>query len=72
MLINCADTEQGIFKEILAGHIDFTCDPWPTISPGAKDLIKNMLRQDPKKRMLALDVLSKRYVLDVFYLWPFC
>jgi serine/threonine protein kinase len=43
----------------LHGHIDFTSDPWPSISSGAKDLVKKMLRQDPKERLTAAEILSK-------------
>ncbi|KAG4912403.1 hypothetical protein JHK82_052994 [Glycine max] len=35
---------------ILHGHIDFTSDPWPSISNSAKDLVK-MSRADPKQRL---------------------
>jgi hypothetical protein len=45
------------------GDIDFMSDPWPTISSGAKDLIKKILIQDPKKRVSILDVLSKCFSL---------
>jgi len=61
------ENEQGIFNAILRGHIDFASDPWPSISSSAKDLVKNMLRVDPKKRLSAVEVLSKfniRIVID--------
>lgn len=54
-----AETEQGIFDAVLRGTIDFTSDPWPRISPSAKDLVKRMLRQDPKERLTAHQVLSE-------------
>jgi len=38
--------------------VDFTSDPWPRISPSAKDLVRKMLTSDPKKRISAYDVLS--------------
>lgn len=53
------ESEHGIFNAILRGHIDFTSDPWPSISPQAKDLVKKMLTVDPKQRMTAREVLSK-------------
>lgn len=53
------ENEQGIFDSILRGNIDFTSDPWPSISNSAKDLVKKMLRQDPAERFSALDALSK-------------
>ena len=53
------ENEQGIFDAILRGHIDFASDPWPSISSSAKDLVKKMLRADPKERLSAVEVLSK-------------
>lgn len=57
--LSYAENEQGIFDAILRGHIDFSSDPWPSISSSAKDLVKRMLRADPKERLAAADVLSK-------------
>ncbi|KAL9253513.1 Calcium-dependent protein kinase 1-like protein [Drosera capensis] len=54
-----AENEQGIFDAILRGHLDFSSDPWPSISSSAKDLVKRMLRQDPKERLSAKEVLSE-------------
>jgi calcium-dependent protein kinase len=42
----------------LLGNIDFSSDPWPSVSNGAKDLVKKMLRQDPKERLTAAEILS--------------
>lgn len=53
-----AENEQGIFDAVLRGHIDFSSDPWPSISNSAKDLVKKMLRADPKERLSSLEVLS--------------
>ncbi|KAK6131315.1 hypothetical protein DH2020_034944 [Rehmannia glutinosa] len=53
-----AETEKGIFEEILGGHVDLQSSPWPSISNGAKDLIKRMLTIDPKKRITAADALE--------------
>ena len=52
-------TDNGIFREILQGKLDFETDPWPSISESAKDLIKKMLESDPKKRLTAHQVLCK-------------
>jgi calcium-dependent protein kinase len=52
------DTEDGIFEAVLLGNIDFSSDPWPSVSSGAKDLVKKMLRQDPKERLTAAEILS--------------
>jgi calcium-dependent protein kinase len=53
-----SESEHGIFNSILRGQVDFTSDPWPRISPSAKDLVRKMLTSDPKKRISAYDVLS--------------
>lgn len=53
------ESEHEIFNEILRGHIDFASDPWPSISPQAKDLVKKMLTIDPVKRLTAVQVLCK-------------
>lgn len=58
-----ADNEQGIFDAVLRGHIDFSSDPWPSISTGAKELVKKMLRADPKERLSAIEILSKLHAL---------
>ncbi|XP_047318990.1 calcium-dependent protein kinase 2-like [Impatiens glandulifera] len=52
-----AESEHGIFNAILRGHVDFSGDPWPAISQGAKDLVKKMLCADPKQRLSAFQVL---------------
>jgi len=57
-----AENEDGIFDAVLRGHIDFASDPWPSISNSAKDLVKKMLRQDPKERLTAAEILSKSIV----------
>lgn len=59
-----AETEQGIFDAILRANIDFESEPWPSISGGAKDLVKRMLEHDPKKRLKAADVLSHPWMRE--------
>lgn len=54
-----SETEKGIFEAILQGNIDYESPPWPSISAGAKDLIKKMLTKDPKKRITAAQALGK-------------
>lgn len=62
----CTENEQGIFDAVLRGHLDFSSDPWPSISSSAKDLVKKMLRLDPKERLSATDVLSKFKLCRIF------
>ncbi|KAF8751299.1 hypothetical protein HU200_012177 [Digitaria exilis] len=59
-----AESEHGIFNSILRGQVDFSADPWPRISPGAKDLVKKMLTSDPKKRISAYDVLNHPWIKE--------
>ncbi|XP_006664026.2 calcium-dependent protein kinase 27 [Oryza brachyantha] len=51
-----AETEQGIFEQVLHGTLDFESDPWPSVSEGAKDLLRKVLVRDPKKRLTAHEV----------------
>ncbi|KAL6282070.1 hypothetical protein ACE6H2_012999 [Prunus campanulata] len=53
-----AETERGIFDAILEGVIDFESEPWPSISDSAKDLVRKMLTQDPRKRITSAEVLE--------------
>ncbi|XP_049931410.1 calcium-dependent protein kinase 10-like isoform X2 [Nymphaea colorata] len=57
-----AETEQGIFDQVLHGDLDFSMDPWPAISDEAKDLLKKMLTRNPKKRPTAHEVLCHPWV----------
>nr|ATJ04327.1 phosphoenolpyruvate carboxylase-related kinase 1 [Carex duriuscula subsp. rigescens] len=59
-----AETEKGIFDAILQGEIDFESPPWPSISSSAKDLVRKMLTQDPKKRITSAQVLQHPWLRD--------
>ncbi|XP_074566556.1 calcium-dependent protein kinase 28-like [Curcuma longa] len=59
-----AETEAGIFRQILQGRLDFESQPWPGISDSAKDLIRNMLNRDPRKRFTAHQVLCHPWIVD--------
>ncbi|KAK1392947.1 Calcium-dependent protein kinase [Heracleum sosnowskyi] len=59
-----AETEKGIFSAILQGHVDFESSPWPSISYGAKDLIKKMLTMDPKMRISAAQALEHPWLKE--------
>ncbi|XVF51396.1 hypothetical protein PTKIN_Ptkin04bG0182000 [Pterospermum kingtungense] len=58
------ETEKSIFDSILRGFIDFLSDPWPSISSSAKDLVKKMLRHDPKERLSASEVLNHPWMRE--------
>ncbi|GLT34999.1 hypothetical protein SLA2020_094840 [Shorea laevis] len=53
-----AETEKGIFEAILKDKVDLESRPWPSITEGAKDLIRKMLIREPKKRITAAQVLE--------------
>ncbi|KAK9078685.1 hypothetical protein SSX86_002742 [Deinandra increscens subsp. villosa] len=57
-----AETEEGIFEQVLHGDLDFSSNPWPSISDGAKDLVRKMLVRDPKNRLTAHEVLCHPWV----------
>ncbi|MBA0873039.1 hypothetical protein Goshw_025734 [Gossypium schwendimanii] len=59
-----AETEMGIFRQILQGKIDFDSEPWPAISDSAKDLIRKMLDRHPKRRLTAHQVLCHPWIVD--------
>ncbi|KAM1056382.1 hypothetical protein ACFX13_030539 [Malus domestica] len=52
-----AETEIGIFWQILQGKLDFESEPWPGISNSARDLLGKMLERNPRKMISAHDVL---------------
>ncbi|CAN1294034.1 Calcium-dependent protein kinase 11 [Linum perenne] len=62
--VKIAETESGIFRQILHGNVDFISEPWPSISESAKELIRKMLEKDPKKRICAHGVLSHPWIVD--------
>jgi calcium/calmodulin-dependent protein kinase I len=47
------DSNEKLFELIKSGKIDFPSPHWDNISNGAKDLIRNLLTVDPKKRYTA-------------------
>ncbi|URE33872.1 calcium-dependent protein kinase [Musa troglodytarum] len=59
-----AENEEGIFDAILHGQIDFSSDPWPSISFGAKELVRKMLRADPKERLTAAEILKHPWMRE--------
>lgn len=46
---NTSGKETELFTEIVKGTFTFN-ENWDTISANAKDLVKNLLEKDPKKR----------------------
>ncbi|XP_061376113.1 calcium-dependent protein kinase SK5 isoform X2 [Gastrolobium bilobum] len=58
------ETEQGIFRQIFLGRLDFQFEPWPSISDSAKDLIQKMLDRNPNTRLTAHKVLCHPWIVD--------
>lgn len=56
------ESEQGIFEQVLKGDLDFSSEPWPSISNSAKDLVRKMLNRDPEKRLTAHEALCHPWV----------
>ncbi|MCO5557586.1 hypothetical protein L7F22_011152 [Adiantum nelumboides] len=59
-----AETDQGIFEQVLQGHLDFVSKPWPEISESAKDLIRNMLNPNVSERFTAFQVLCHPWIQE--------
>lgn len=59
-----AETDSGIFRQILKGKIDFDSEPWPQITDSAKDLIRKMLNRSPRERITAYQVLCHPWIVD--------
>ncbi|KAJ4849639.1 Mitogen-activated protein kinase cpk1 [Turnera subulata] len=59
-----AETEEGIFEQVLHGDLDFESEPWPSISESAKDLVRKMLVRDPRRRLTAHEVLCHPWVQE--------
>ncbi|CDP07348.1 unnamed protein product [Coffea canephora] len=59
-----AENDKAIFNEILVGRLDFQSSPWPSISSGAKDLVRKMLTMDPRKRITAAGALEHPWLKE--------
>ncbi|XP_076903855.1 calcium-dependent protein kinase 26-like isoform X2 [Bidens hawaiensis] len=58
------EPENEIFEEVLRGKLDFSSDPWPSISESAKDLVRQMLIRNPRKRITAHGVLCHPWISE--------
>ncbi|KAF9612957.1 hypothetical protein IFM89_004660 [Coptis chinensis] len=54
----------SIFDAVLRGHVNFSSDPWPSISSSGKDLVKKMIWADPKEQLSALEVLNHPWIRE--------
>mmetsp|Transcript_4643 Transcript_4643/g.11518 ORF Transcript_4643/g.11518 Transcript_4643/m.11518 type:complete len:644 (-) Transcript_4643:106-2037(-) len=57
-----ADNAPALFKKIMDVQYDFDDPSWDDVSSNAKDLIKNLLVKDPKKRFTAKQCLAHAWV----------
>ena len=67
LITKCTETEQGIFEQVLHGDLDFSSDPWPSISEEAKSVVRGMLVRDPKKRLTAHEVLCEFFYIFLVF-----
>jgi calcium-dependent protein kinase len=59
-----AETEQGIFEQVLKSELDFVSDPWPKIAESAKDLLQRTLNPSAAKRLKAHQVLCHPWICE--------
>ncbi|KAJ6905979.1 CDPK-related kinase 5-like isoform X2 [Populus alba x Populus x berolinensis] len=59
-----AQTETGLFLEILKADPSFDEAPWLALSLEAKDFVKRLLNKDPRKRITAAQALSHPWIRD--------
>ena len=59
------ETDKEIIDSVKTGEFDFPKEEWSVISKEAKDLIKQMLTYNPKKRPSALEVLTHPLVENI-------
>ncbi|KAL4475518.1 hypothetical protein ABPG72_013342 [Tetrahymena utriculariae] len=58
------DTNEKLFAMIKKGQFEFPSPQWDPISNQAKDLIKNLLKVDPKQRYNAEQILNHAWIKD--------
>ncbi|XP_076953791.1 calcium-dependent protein kinase 26-like isoform X2 [Bidens hawaiensis] len=58
------ESENEIFEEVLRGKLEFSSYPWPSISESAKDLVRQMLIRNPRKRITAHGVLCHPWISE--------
>lgn len=57
-----ARTESGIFRAVVKAEPNYDEEPWPNLSPEAKDFVKRLLDKDPRKRMTAAQALCHPWI----------
>jgi calcium-dependent protein kinase len=57
-------SDKEIFMSILRGNIDFSSNPWPSISQEAKNLVRSVLTLDPSGRPTIGELLSHPWLKE--------
>ncbi len=57
-----ATNSADLFKLVLSGKVDFIDEAWDDVSEEAKDLISDLLRTDPSKRLTASEALQSKWI----------
>ncbi|KAH9651783.1 calcium-dependent protein kinase 33 [Citrus sinensis] len=59
------EMDQRVDAAILKGEINFQRDPFPSVSSSAIELVHRMLTQDPKRRIIAAQVVVIKHQILV-------
>ncbi|OMO81143.1 hypothetical protein COLO4_23735 [Corchorus olitorius] len=59
-----APTRSGTFELVRRSDPNFDDEPWPSVSPEAKDFVKRLLNKSEHKRMTAAGALAHRWLQD--------
>ena len=59
-----APSSRAVNAAILSGELDFSLPPWDTLSPGARDLIQQLLTRDPEQRPTAREALQHPWLSE--------
>ncbi len=61
----CSETEEGLYRKIEKGLVEFKEKEWDKISVKAKDLLMKCLKSNPKKRITAEQALKHPWFADL-------
>ena len=56
------DNERELYRQIRRGEFDMPAEDWTGVSKDAKDLVRQMLVQDPSRRLTAAECLRHRWL----------
>lgn len=59
------ETEKALLNANMTAHVDFPDSEWKKVSPEAKDLVKQMLKIDPKERISARDAIEHPWIASI-------